>query len=70
MTRALTERQSQVFDFVVDYVATNGFPPSRQEISQHFKFRSNNAAQEHLSKIEKKGWIQLTKGINRGIKIL
>lgn len=65
----LTDRQTQVFTFIQQHIAETGWPPSRAEIAKKFRFRSNNAANDHLKKIAKKGWIELVPGINRGIKI-
>jgi len=65
----LTLRQKEVLEFIVEYSSDNGYPPSRLDIACNFLF-GPNAAQCHLKAIEKKGYITLTKGINRGIKIV
>jgi repressor LexA len=40
-------------------MAVNGFPPTRAEISQRFGYSSNNAADQHLRAIARKGFIEL-----------
>ena len=65
----LTEQQEKVLDYVEKCIE-DGLPPTRDEISEHFGFKSRNAAQEHLILLEKKGRIRLMRGISRGIKLL
>ena len=66
----LTQRQSQILDFIVDYLKEHGFPPSRQEIATAFGFASVNAAQQHLDALYAKGAIQIFAGISRGIRVM
>ena len=66
----LTSQQSKVLAFVKKHLKDKGYPPTRKEIMQAFDWKSNNAAQEHLSLIEKKGYIRLDAGVQRGIVIL
>ncbi len=41
--------------------------PQREDIAQHFNWRSLNAAQEHLKALQRKGVIVLRPGVSRGI---
>lgn len=65
----LTHAQRKVFKFVQAWIKKNGFPPTRTEISIGLGFASANAAEEHLRAIARKGHIQLTRGISRGIRL-
>jgi repressor LexA len=65
----LTSRQRQVLDFVEAKSAETGSPPTLQEISQHFEFKSPNAAREHLRLIEQKGYLQREPRRARGIRL-
>ena len=47
----------------------SGAPPTRDEISQAFGFRSLNAAEQHLQALQKKGLIELVAGTSRGIRL-
>lgn len=67
--KPLTKRQQQIFDFILECMATNGAPPTRVEIADHFGFRSPNAAEDHLKALDKKGHIELRSGTSRGIVI-
>jgi len=65
----LTGRQGEVLDYVRDFIAANGFPPTRSEIARGMGFRSANAAEEHLQALARKGAIRISRGIARGIVI-
>ncbi len=65
--KKLTERQQLVFDFIADYFQRKGMPPTVREIADGLDFKSPNSVQEHLRLIEKKGWVELRRGIARGI---
>ena len=67
--KPLTKRQQEIFDFILDCMASNGAPPTRVEIADHFGFRSPNAAEDHLKALDKKGHIELRSGTSRGIFI-
>lgn len=65
----LTDKQSEIYDFICEFQTENGFPPTQSEICDHFKFASLNAVRSHLVLIEKKGYIRLNFGKARGIKL-
>ena len=67
---ALTEQQAKVLAFVKKHLKDKGYPPTRKEVMENFGWSSNNAAQEHLFLIEKKGYIRLDAGVKRGIVVL
>lgn len=66
----ITKRQQEIFDFIMKFLETNGFPPAVSEIQKEFSFKSPNAVQDHLSAIERKGYISRNPFKSRGIKIL
>lgn len=68
--KALTARQQNIFDFVVEYQSDNGFPPSIREIGEFFGIRSTNGVSDHLRALEKKGYISRNNQQSRGIQIL
>lgn len=67
--KPLSPRQQEIFKFVKGSIAKRGIPPTRQEISDCFGFASLNSAECHLKAIADKGWLILTPGISRGIRI-
>ena len=50
----LTLRQRQILDFLQDFAAENGYPPTVREIAGHFQI-DYRAAIDHLRALEKKG---------------
>jgi repressor LexA len=66
----LTPRQQQILDFLKDWIAEHGMPPTRAEMCASLGFRSPNAAEEHLRALERKGAIEMLAGSSRGIRIL
>jgi repressor LexA len=67
--RDLTPRQKQILQLVQRAMHETGMPPTRAEIAKTLKFRSVNAAEEHLRALERKGAIELLPGMSRGIRL-
>lgn len=63
----LTARQQQVYNFILDYISSRGYPPTLQEIAQHLKVSGNLGVIRHLTALEKKGYIRRDSGSSRGI---
>ena len=66
----LTDRQRQVLDRVRDHVRRHGVPPSRVELARSLGLRFGSAVIGHLEALERKGWVQLNRGQDRGIRLL
>ncbi|SHJ89896.1 repressor LexA [Desulfatibacillum alkenivorans DSM 16219] len=66
----LTEKQSLVFEFIMEYTADHGYPPTVRELCDELGFKSPNTAHFHLKGLKDKGYIQVAKGKNRGITVL
>ena len=64
-----TPRQTEILEFIRQTLTESGAPPTRDEISQAFGFRSLNAAEQHLQALRKKGLIELIAGTSRGIRL-
>ena len=65
----LTPRQKQVLELVRTALEETGMPPTRAEIAEALGFRSANAAEEHLRALERKGAIEMVRGVSRGIRL-
>ncbi len=57
-------------DFIAQYIQTNGYSPTLQEIAKALGVRSLATVHEHLETMEKKGVIKRFDGSVRGIEIL
>jgi repressor LexA len=67
--RELTPRQKQILILIQKVMQDTGMPPTRAEIAKTLKFRSVNAAEEHLRALERKGVIELLPSTSRGIRL-
>ena len=70
MADRLTSKQSEVLWFVQDYIESEGYPPTRREIAEAMNYRSENSAYDHLIALDKKGCIELRRGVSRGIRVV
>jgi repressor LexA len=68
--KKLTARQKEILKFISEFIEKHKFPPTRSELSEHFGFRSPNAAEAHLRALEKKSMIGIERGVSRGLTLL
>lgn len=67
--RPLTDRQAEILDFIRDEMDGRGMPPTIREIGQQFGIRSTKGVEDHLSALERKGFIKREKGKSRHIEV-
>jgi len=65
----LTSRQAEVLTLIREAIRDHGAPPTRVEICMQ-RFRSPNAAEEHLRALARKGAIEIIPGTSRGIRLI
>ena len=65
----LTARQEEILGLITDAISKSGLPPTRAEIATRLGFASANAAEEHLRALARKGYVDLTPGTSRGIRL-
>ncbi len=66
----LTRRQKQILDYLESYIRTNGYAPSFEEIAEQFGFRSLATVHEHLTNLERKGFIRRAHNESRSIELV
>ena len=66
----LTRRQKQILDFLEAYIGEHGYAPSFEEIAAQFTFRSLATVHEHLTNLERKGFIRRTHNESRSIELV
>ena len=66
----LTGRQREVLDHIREYIRKHGVPPSRADLAGSLKLASVSAVAFHLHTLERKGWIAINPGMDRGIQLL
>jgi repressor LexA len=67
--KELTPRQNEVYDFVIAYSNSHGYPPTMREIAGHLGVNGNLGIMKHLAALEKKGYIVRSAGSSRGIRV-
>ncbi|MBS3786795.1 transcriptional repressor LexA [Candidatus Bipolaricaulota bacterium] len=64
----LTERQYEILEFVHETIEEKSRPPTIREIGREFSISSTKGVADHLSALEKKGWIERVEGEARSIR--
>jgi repressor LexA len=66
----LTKRQREILNYLTAYSDQNGYAPSFEEIAEQFSYNSLATVHEHLSNLERKGYIKRSYNESRAIEIL
>ena len=66
----LTKRQRQILDYLQGYQGQHGYAPSFEEIAAQFNYNSLATVHEHLTNLERKGYIKRSYNESRSIEIL
>lgn len=70
MAVTLYKRQRQILDFIAQYIQSNGYAPTLQEIADAIGVSSLATVHEHLEALERKKVIKRYDGKVRGIELL
>jgi len=66
----LTKRQREILTYLSAYSEQNGFAPSFEEIAEQFDYNALATVHEHLTNLERKGYIKRNYNESRAIEIL
>ncbi len=66
----LTRRQKQILDYLETYIGEQGYAPSFEEIADSFGFSSLATVHEHLTNLERKGYIRRAHNESRAIEVV
>lgn len=66
---ALTPRQKEVLDFLVEYTERNGYSPSFEEIAAGLKLASLATVHKHITALEQKGYLKRRYNESRSIEV-
>lgn len=69
MEALLTARQAEILEVIRAHLAEYHRPPSHPELARILGLASTNGVFKHLMALEKKGAIELSPGVARGIRI-
>ena len=66
--RPLTDRQREIYRWLVQYIANHGFSPTIRELCLAFGFASTEGAMCHLRPLRVKGYVVWNDGQARTIR--
>jgi len=70
MSKEITDRQQEIFDFIQEFVEFNGYPPTYREIGSHFGIASTFGVKRHIDALIKKGFLLTGNNTSRTIQIV
>ena len=70
MLMPLTKRQSEILAYLQHHIHDQGYAPSFEEIAEQFGFQSLATVHEHLTNLERKGYIRRSYNESRSIEVL
>jgi len=66
---ALTKRQKEVLDFIVDFVEENGYSPSYEELAHGLKLASLATVHKHIEALESRNYLRRLFNQSRSIEV-
>ena len=66
----LTKRQKEILDYIQTFIEERGYAPSFEEIAESFGYSSLATVHEHLSNLERKGYIRKSYNESRSIEVV
>ncbi len=66
----LTKRQKEILDYIESFIKDMGYAPSFEEIAAFFGYSSLATVHEHLSNLERKGYIRKSYNESRSIELI
>ena len=65
--KGLTKRQSEILQFIQEYINTHQYSPSYREIMAHYKFSSLGSVYNHIKLLKQKGFLSAEKQSRRSL---
>jgi repressor LexA len=65
----LTKRQKEILDYIGSFIDERGYAPSFEEIAESFGYSSLATVHEHLSNLERKGYIRKAYNESRSVEL-
>ena len=69
MAAPLTPKQTEIYDFILQYTRQYGYPPSVREIGFAVNLKSPSTVHFHMKQLEAEGYIQKADGKTRAISL-
>lgn len=65
----LTDREREVYKFIVRYLVKHEYSPKLREIGKEFSISSKGVVHRYLKGLERKGFITIVPNRSRGIRL-
>ncbi|MBI1898590.1 MAG: transcriptional repressor LexA [Acidobacteria bacterium] len=66
---ALTQRQKEVLDFVVDFIDENGYSPSYEEIGRGLNLASLATVHKHITALQQRNYLRRSHNQSRSVDV-
>jgi repressor LexA len=66
----LTKRQREILDYIESFLENYGYSPSFEEIARFFGYSSLATVHEHLSNLERKGYLRKNYNKSRSLELV
>ncbi len=70
MTRALSQRQRAILEYIERFLDENGYPPTIREIQHDLRISSTSVVDYNLNVLEQRNLIRRNRNISRGIELV
>lgn len=67
---SLTKRQREILDYIESFLENYGYSPSFEEIAKFFGYSSLATVHEHLSNLERKGYLRKNYNKSRSLELM
>jgi repressor LexA len=67
---SLTKRQREILDYIESFLENYGYSPSFEEIASFFGYSSLATVHEHLSNLERKGYLRKNYNRSRSLELV
>src|SRR5256712_12511497 len=66
----LTRRQKEILDYLTEYIGSQGYAPTIEEIGHHFGLSSLATVHKHLTNLQEKGLIKRAWNRSRSVEMV
>src|SRR5207245_6456562 len=66
----LTRRQKEILDYLTEYIGSQGYAPTIEEIGHHFGLSSLATVHKHLTNLQEKGLIKRAWNRSRALELV
>jgi len=68
--KSLTKKQSEILNYIREFISNNDYAPSYREIAEHFRLSSVATIAEHVNTLKVKGYLENEPSCARSIELL